>query len=71
VIDQATAIARIEQSHHKGSFVDNANPESNLRAALGALIAVTLATIALVLFTDGDKKTVHDDHVPAIAQAQR
>jgi hypothetical protein len=44
--------------------------EPNLRAALGALIAVTLATIALVLFTDGNKKTL-SDHVPSIAQGQR
>ena len=47
------------------------NREPNLRAALGALIVVTLATIALVLLTDGDKKTVQGDHVPSIAQGQR
>ena len=47
------------------------NREPNLRAALGALIAVALATMALVLFTDGDKKTLSGDHVPSIAQGQR
>jgi hypothetical protein len=43
-------------------------------AALGALIAVTLAAIALsfFLFTGGDKKTVHGDKdLPPIAQGQR
>ena len=43
------------------------NQEPNLRAALGALIAIMLASIALVLFSEGDKKTFHGDHVPAIA----
>ena len=47
------------------------NREPNLRAALGALIAVMLASIALVLFTDGDKKMLHGDHVLSIAQGQR
>jgi hypothetical protein len=47
------------------------NREPNLRAALGALIAITLASIALVLFSDGDKKTLRGDHVPSIAQGQR
>jgi hypothetical protein len=45
-----------------------------LGAALGALIAVTLAAIALAffLFTGGDKKTVHGDKdLPPIAQGQR
>jgi hypothetical protein len=59
--------SEIAMTHNQASN----NREPNLRAALGALIAVTLASIALVLFTDGDKKTLHGDHVPSIAQGQR
>jgi hypothetical protein len=45
-----------------------------LGISLGALIAITLAAIALAFFllSGGDKKTVHGDKdLPPIAQGQR
>ena len=64
----------LAMSADKSEVVMTTEAPKGLGASLGALIAITLAAIALAFFllSGGDKKTVHGDKdLPPIAQGQR